>query len=207
MLMRGSAQGYNRVFTELVKEVKENPGGAPEIIEGQLARMEGASRFWPRDADLMPVLCQNRAYGTGAIARERLLDVLWEVERTQLRTVKHERLQRPEKLQIEHVMPQKWSKNWPLPADGSVTEAERDAAINLLGNLTLVTDRLNPSMSNAAWGTKRSALTQYSLLAMNQQLVDSNPDDFDESSIAQRGKQLARHILTTWPGPPANAEP
>ncbi len=210
MLMRGSAQGYNRLFTELVKEVKAveaEPGRAPEIIERQLARMEGASRIWPRDADLMPVLTQNRAYGSGAIARERLLDVLWEVERTQLRTVKHEQLARPEKLQIEHIMPQKWPKNWPLPADGSTSEAEREAAINLLGNLTLVTDRLNPAMSNAAWETKRPELTQHSLLAMNQQLVDSNPDSFDESSIASRGERLARHILATWPGPPPSSGP
>lgn len=117
MLMRGSAQGYNRLFTELVKEVKAEPGDASEIIERQLAKMEGSSRSWPRDSDLMPILTQNRAYGTGAIARERLLDILWEVERSRMRTAKHEKLQRPSKLQIEHIMPRKWMAHWPLPSD------------------------------------------------------------------------------------------
>lgn len=208
MLMRGTAQGYNRLFTELVKEVKGDPARAPEIIERQLVKMEGASRLWPRDSDLMRVLTQSRAYGTGAIARERLLDVLWEVERKQMRTTKHEKLQRPPQLQIEHVMPQKWPTNWSLPLDDGVSieqrEAEREVAVNQLGNLTLVTDRLNPSLSNGAWDAKRPALAQHSLLAMNQQLVEGYSDGFDEVSIAERGERLAKHILAIWPGPPSS---
>lgn len=205
MLWRGTAQGYNRLFTELVKEVRAHPGRAPEVIERQLAAMDGASRLWPRDADLLPVLTENRAYGSGAIARERLLDVLWEVERRGLRTDKQEKLARPEKLQIEHIVPQSWKANWPIPAEDGIPpdelEAERNAAVNRLGNLTLVTDKLNPSLSNAAWKTKRPALARHSLLAMNQGLVGEYVDKFDEQAIAERGEKLARRILALWPGP------
>lgn len=202
MLMRASAQGYNRLFTELVKEVKGDPARAPEIIERQLSRMEGGSRFWPRDSDLTAVLTQSRAYGTGAIARERLLDVLWEVECRRMRSVKHEKLQRPPNLQIEHIMPQKWKKNWPI-TDGDGADVERrEEAVNQLGNLTLVTDRLNPSLSNSAWATKRPALAKHSLLAMNQRLVEDYSDCFSEKSIAERSEKLAKHILGIWPGPP-----
>ncbi|HEX6667022.1 MAG TPA: DUF262 domain-containing protein [Solirubrobacterales bacterium] len=209
MLMRGSAQGYNRTFTELVKDVRQDPGRAPEVLEQQLTKMEGASRNWPRDGELKQVLTQSRAYGPGAIAQERLLDVLWEVERRRLRTDKHEDLQRPEKLQIEHVMPRSWTAHWPLP-DGDPAglderRAERDHAVNLLGNLTLVTHRLNPAMSNSAWAKKQPALSDHSLLAMNRQLVDRYAEGFDESSIAERGELLAEHILAVWPGPPATA--
>lgn len=162
--------------------------------------------MWPRDGDLLPILTRNRAYGTGAIARARLLDVLWQVERRRLRTSKHENLERPAGLQIEHVMPQSWRKNWPLPADDTrpadVREAEREASVNRLGNLTLVTERLNPALSNAAWTTKRPALAQHSLLAMNQQLVEKHATGFDDASIAARSDELARHILALWPGPP-----
>jgi uncharacterized protein with ParB-like and HNH nuclease domain len=206
MLWRGTAQGYNRLFTELAKEVRADAEQAPEIIERQLAGMHGASRLWPRDADLLPVLTENRAYGSGAIARERLLDVLWEVERRWLRTDKHEKLERPEKLQIEHIVPQSWKANWPISVDDALAreerEAERDAAVNRLGNLTLVTDKLNPSLSNAAWETKRPGLARHSLLAMNQGLVEEYVDKFDEQAIAERGEKLARHILALWPGPP-----
>jgi uncharacterized protein with ParB-like and HNH nuclease domain len=207
MLWRGTAQGYNRLFTELVVAVKEEPGSAPSIIERQLNAAEGSSRLWPRDVHLLPVLTQSRAYGVGAIARDRLLDVLWEVERQRLRTAKHEHLERPPNLQIEHVMPQSWSKHWPLPHNddrpSELLEAERNAAINRLGNLTLVTDKLNPSLSNAPWPKKRVGLMQHSLLAMNQKLVESYTEAFDEMGIRARGEQLAREILAVWPGPAA----
>jgi hypothetical protein len=209
MLWRGTAQGYNRLFTEITKDVKADPSAAPQTIEQQLANAEGGSRRWPRDDDLIDTLAWSRAYGTGAIARVRLLDVLWEVERRRLRTAKHENLERPAHLQIEHVMPQSWTKNWPLPEDDTQTvdelRAEREAAVNRLGNLTLVTERLNPSLSNAPWAKKRPALAQHSLLAMNQQLVEKHPDGFAEASIEARSEELARHILAIWPGPPANA--
>lgn len=205
MLWRGTAQGYNRLFTELVKEVRADPGRAPDVVGRQLAGMDGASRLWPRDADLLPVLKENRAYGSGAIARERLLDVLWEVERRGLRTDKHEKLERPDKLQIEHIIPQSWKANWPISVDDGIPheerEAERDAAVNRLGNLTLVTDRLNPSLSNAAWETKRPGLARHSLLAMNHWLVEAYVDKFDEQAIAERGEALTRRILALWPGP------
>ena len=210
MLWRGTAQAYNRLFTELVKEVKQDPRLAPEIIERQLASLDGSSRRWPRNDELLPTLIGSRAYGTGAIAGRRLLDVLWEVERRRMRTVKHEELDRPPGLQIEHIMPQKWKRNWPLPTvdDRPMDELEsdREIAVNRLGNLTLVTDRLNPSLSNSAWETKRPGLTQHSLLAMNQQLVESHPDAFDEASIAARSEEIANHILAVWPGPRDSSE-
>jgi hypothetical protein len=203
MLVKGTAQGYNRLFTELVKEVGRDPGHSPEIIEGQLARMEGGSRYWPRDSDLVAALTEGRAYGTGAIARDRLLDVLWEIERTRLRTDKHEDLSRPPKLQIEHIMPRAWVRNWPIAADDSADDRQlqRDEAVNKLGNLTLVTDRLNPSMSNGPWSDKQEALASHSLLAMNHQLVSHYSERFDETAIAERGTHLAREIVARWPGP------
>ena len=207
MLWRGTAQGYNRLFTEIVRDVALDPPRAAEIIGAQLAAAEGSSRLWPRDGDLLPTLTRSRAYGIGAIAQARLLDVLWEVERRRLRSNKHEQLDRPPNLQIEHVMPQSWKKNWPLPRDSGkpqeVAETDRQAAVNRLGNLTLVTDKLNPSLSNAAWPKKQNGLAQHSLLAMNQQLVEQYASNFDEAAIAARGDELARHILAIWPGPPA----
>lgn len=67
--------------------------------------------------------------------------------------------------------------------------------------LTLVTERLNPSLSNAAWPKKRDGLVAHSLLAINRQLADGHPDAFDEDAIAARGALLARAILALWPGP------
>jgi hypothetical protein len=204
MLVRGTAQGYNRLFTELVKDVRHEPNRSPEIIKTQLSKMEGGSRYWPRDAEVMSALTARKAYGAGAIARDRLVDILWEIERSCLRTDKHEDLPRPPALQIEHIIPRAWTKNWMTAVGDSAEDRrfrEREESINMLGNLTLVTDRLNPSMSNSGWIEKQKALTDHSLLAMNQQLVASYSDRFDERCIGERGSYLAQKIVARWPGP------
>jgi hypothetical protein len=50
---------------------------------------------------------------------------------------------------IEHVMPRKWVANWPL-VEG-ITENDRDRLIHTLGNLTLLTGKLNSMVSNGPW--------------------------------------------------------
>lgn len=61
-----------------------------------------------------------------------------------------------EQLSIEHLMPNAWQAHWPLPEsddiEGSI--ARRDALIDTVGNLTLLTQKLNTSVSHGAWPTK-----------------------------------------------------
>ena len=53
-------------------------------------------------------------------------------------------------LEIEHIMPQQWERHWPLPS-GRSARIDRERRLHGIGNLTLVTGKLNPSLSNAAW--------------------------------------------------------
>ncbi len=55
-------------------------------------------------------------------------------------------------MEVEHVMPQTWKTYW-NPAPGLTPEAEaaRERAINTIGNLTLVNQKLNASLSNRPW--------------------------------------------------------
>jgi hypothetical protein len=127
---------------------------------------------------------------------------------------KTEAIALPAGLSIEHAMPQSWEEHWPLP-DGDDPEhlrEERDVHINRLGNLTLVTQPLNASLSNAAWlksatspHSKRDELVKRSVLLINQQLCQH--DDWNDALIDKRGKQLADHIVRTWPGPDADVWP
>lgn len=75
----------------------------------------------------------------------------------------------------------------------------------MLGNLTLATHRLNPSMSNGPWDTKKSALDEHSLLMLNRQLLKGDPPTWDEASIADRGEALAEMATRIWPGPSAGS--
>jgi hypothetical protein len=88
----------------------------------------------------------------------------------------------------------------------------REAHINRLGNLTLVTQLLNASLSNASWlssptslVSKRNELMKRSVLLINQHLCQH--DDWNEELIDARGADLTDRILRTWPGPTANRWP
>ena len=121
-----------------------------------------------------------------------------------LRTPKAESQDVPKSLHIEHIMPQAWQRHWPMPAGTDGTDAEdgivtRDRAIHTIGNLTLVNGRLNPSLSNAAWESKRRALADHSVLFLNKRLINNGPEVWDEQVIEERARWLHAQAIKVWP--------
>ena len=68
-----------------------------------------------------------------------------------------------------------------------------------MGNLTLLTQSLNSSVSNSAWANKKEAMLDASLLPITQRL--RRYEAWNEESIEQRGKELLEEALKIWPGP------
>ena len=118
----------------------------------------------------------------------------------QLRTEKSETQEVPSNLHIEHIMPQAWHVNWPLTGD-DVEErtAHRDRSIHTIGNLTLVNGRLNSSLSNAPWDSKRGTLADHSVLFLNKSLVNDGPQFWDEGAIEKRANLLHKSAIKVWP--------
>jgi hypothetical protein len=119
-----------------------------------------------------------------------------------LRSEKSELLGATDKLTVEHIMPKRWEKNWPIPTDVSdevAAERIRNEAIETIGNLTLTTDKLNSSLSNGQWSVKRQALDNHSILFLNKTLLQKTPGVWDEVAIQKRSKYLAKVIMQIWP--------
>ena len=129
-------------------------------------------------------------------------------------TNKQERIHIEGDLTVEHLMPQRWIANWPLPDDSKgmdmmeMLEADpqdprlaatrrRNSALQTFGNLTIITQPLNSSVSNSAWSVKKPALLNSSLLPINLCLVAI--DEWNEESIEARGKSLLDHAVRIWP--------
>lgn len=114
-------------------------------------------------------------------------------------------------LGLEHILPQKWQENWALPAVENA-HFERERRLHGIGNLTLVSGKLNPTLSNAAWAEsaakrgKRSALDDHSKLQLNAKLVKANPDNWDEAAIDKRAVELFKVASKIWPQPPGFPE-
>ncbi len=104
-------------------------------------------------------------------------------------------------LHVEHVLPQSWQKHWSISEsnDALKREIERDAAKHRLGNLTLVTAKLNSTESNRPWEEERELLREHSLLKLSQTIVEH--DSWDEERINHRSGLLADTILEVGPVP------
>jgi hypothetical protein len=104
---------------------------------------------------------------------------------------------------IEHVMPRKWATHWPLhdPAQG---DAEREALLHTIGNLTLLTSKLNAKVSNGPWLTpagKRHGLEAHDVLFLNRNLLKQAGDQWTDAGIRKRSEELANYIVEIWPAP------
>jgi Protein of unknown function (DUF1524)/Restriction Enzyme Adenine Methylase Associated len=207
MLVRATTKSYSQVVAELVAEVrKSDRARAGDTIENYLARQSSVSRYWPDDAELQEELGALVAYRR--LGRGRLRMVLEAVEdhlrgwRNGKSGLGEERVARG-KLAIEHVMPQKWHRHWPLQ-EGH-TEGDRDRIINSLGNLTLLTGKLNSKVSNGPWlGTdgKRRGLEGHDVLLLNREVLKKAVEQWTDDSIRLRTRELAAIITQIWPVPP-----
>jgi hypothetical protein len=117
-------------------------------------------------------------------------------------------------LTIEHILPQNWIEHWPLPngkqgirwferlnENDKKEEYEasnlRDRIKHSFGNLTLLSQPLNTSVSNAAFTEKRAEILNNSALALNRHFQDVTV--WNEETIRERGLQLFEIARELWP--------
>ena len=212
-LLRRTMKDVNRLVVALLRELDAHP--SEEVGDATIAYLRSQTadaRTWPTNDELISQLPSVKVYGN--IKQQRLRAILSGVE-LQLRTVRHEDVSLPEKLDIEHVMPRGWRTYW---QDGILGDPEacanRDFVINTIGNLTLVTKSLNSTLSNRPWTDddaamaggkadkglgKRSLLNKYSVLALSREIVDEHTAEWSEDDIHQRSEAVARAIADAWP--------
>ncbi|MGE0029459.1 MAG: DUF262 domain-containing protein [Thermoleophilia bacterium] len=197
-LLRYTSRPYNREVPRLLSRISADPDRADEAVVAHLRDVEGQSAHWPRDEELVGFLSEQTVYGL--VAQRRLVLALSAVEEA-LHDSRTEVLEYGG-LSLEHVMPQSWQANWPIPpAAPADANTQRVAHINRLGNLTLVRANLNSALSNAAWAGKQEDLATHSRLLLNLDLVQRYGEGFDEDAIDERSRWLAEAISTIWPGP------
>ena len=94
-----------------------------------------------------------------------------------------------------------WTEHWPSTGDDN-TDLLRNALLDNIGNLTLLTAKLNPSLSNSGFSIKRPEITK-SLLALNahfQAPAFTGPDAlWAETCIQARAQSLFAVATKIWP--------
>ena len=198
MIRNMTPAGYNQLFLTLLGRLKKSPVEQADVVIVEFLAEEKTWRgLWPDDREMEHVFAESPLYKR--LSRWVLNLVLRRIEK-QLRGPLTEETQVPSNLTIEHAMPQEWGAHWPLPPEADTPEeakAERDRLIHTIGNLTLVTRRLNPKMSNAPWHEKRKLLDDHSVLELRKSLTIH--DEWNEETIRARGHQLAKVVAEVWP--------
>ena len=103
---------------------------------------------------------------------------------------------------LEHLMPRSWKENWPLTE--GMTEDEREDAIWCLGNLAMLPSKLNTSISNASWQTKKYGKGKNLGIAHYAADIETLADvitqpDWNETTISRRADWIAGKALEAWP--------
>ena len=210
MLVRATTKNYNQTLAELVVQMRKSDRTTlGDTVEAFLVGQTGDARYWPDDDEVRREVNSLLAYrrlrgGRVRMVLEAVEDYLrgWHSGQAGLGG---ERVTRG-RLAVEHVMPRKWAQNWP-GASTDLQVQERDRLIHIFGNLTLLTSKLNSSVSNGPWigaNSKRAGLQQHDVLMINRELLDRAGDDWTEEKIEERTAELACLIIKIWPSPPGH---
>jgi hypothetical protein len=203
MITGAQTRGYAKVFVDVLAAAKEAPDGTTGAAVVQALLKLEDTMTWPSDQDVSDAFLGRRFYGQ--LAQERVRMLLGAIdEQLQGDQLKGEQASFDyTKLQIEHIMPQSWQQHWSLEVDElaarELAEQRRRAAVDRIGNLTLITAPLNQSVSNGPWQTKREGLRQHSQLILNSVVVDY--DDWNEGRIDERARALSGVACRVWPRP------
>jgi hypothetical protein len=206
----------NKLVVALLKELDAHPSEAVGHATVDFLKSQTSdARVWPTDAELVAELPTVKVYGN--IKQQRLRAVFGAIEQHQ-RTERHEAVSLPTKLELEHVMPQGWRSFWDNGVGKEGDPAlKRDHLVNTIGNLTLVTQKLNGALSNRPWTNseaevaaptgvdaglgKRALLNRYSVLLLNKDIVDNHADAWTDQDIGNRNIALAKVIGEVWARP------
>ena len=204
-----TSKNYNRLFLEVIKTLDREGSLTANALRSILQSNDGDSVRFPTDQEFEASILNRAVYQ--ALAQYKIRAVLEAIDQNQA-DLKSENLELPNDLTIEHVMPVKWAPNWPIPEE-HLTDPEaklkftqqRNDAVHTLGNLTLITGSLNPSLSNGSWQKKRPELAKFSKLNLNRhfypmQQGEADPlAEWNERAILARGKIMFKAASDVWP--------
>lgn len=185
-----TTKNYNNLFLSLLGDAKKMKPITADQINAKLQKFTDNTNRFPDDEEL------KKAFSKNGLINKYSREVLYCIALYQLN---HDYADNPKLnisgFSVEHIMPKKWRNNWDnLPE--TITEEFRDSNLLTLGNLTLVKGKLNSSMRDAAWVSKKDSLQKYSTLRLTTDYLSI--EDWNEHVIQNRAKNLYDLAVQIW---------
>lgn len=210
-----TTKNYNKVFLSVVRHLDQVGWSYSECVRYFTSQRSDTARF-PTDEEFHHSWISLPVYKNVQSPRIRfVLESLEQVKRQRF----HETDRLSKDLTVEHVLPRNWKEHWPLsdgvkptrsdflqalfaPEDNNTVVGRvvrRERMKDTFGNLTLLTQPLNSSVSNEAFEIKRDALAKHSLLVLNREITQRK--EWSERQIEERGAELFLLARRIWPYP------
>ncbi|WP_313198148.1 DUF262 domain-containing HNH endonuclease family protein [Rhizobium sp.] len=200
-----TTKAYNRLFVSILDKVRKAECDKVLALIETLSSRTAEIDKWPNDAELLHAWLGRDQYKG---QRQPRLRYIFEMIEQRKRSKLNEDIEIKSALSIEHIMPRGWKEHWPIPElenmaedelDHILRSADREQAINKFGNLTLLTQSLNATVSNGPFSVKMPAVRSNSSLALNREL--NGFDTWNEDTIKLRGNALFETARQIWTPP------
>lgn len=203
MVCELTPKNYNRFFADLINKARKADDFSPHFFRTTLLAETAETSLWPSDDAFREAWLDLSFYKRLKKSKTRM--VLEAIER-EMYNEKSGRVEFDRNLTLEHLLPQEPNDaDWPLhcdPKDEPAVDAARRArrdVLHKIGNLTLLTQKLNSSVSNGAWSKKVDDILTHSPLNLNRPF--KNVAKWGEAAIEQRSRDLFEVALKVWPRP------
>ena len=189
IITKENTKNYHKMFQSLIA----NKVLSKESLLKSFNEVENDVALIPTDADLERCLKESKLNNLQAKG------VIYMIE-TSLRDSKDSTaLLGFDKYSLEHLMPKNWRKEWKMVSN----EKERDATLQTLGNLAIITQSLNASIRDGDWTTKLHGKNKSpGLISCSSGLKTMedviNKDIWDEDQIKKRAKWLYDIAIDLW---------
>jgi uncharacterized protein with ParB-like and HNH nuclease domain len=208
-------KNYNNLFLSAIASLDKTSWSLP-TLKSFFASQTSESGRLPKNDEFVRKFIANPVYRRLGSAKTRAILVALEMAK---RGKFQETDSIKNNLTVEHILPDKWSEHWKLSTGLSFTtddhdraqfsELEDDSIVgqlvrrermkHSLGNLTLVTQSFNSSVSNHAFHDKKKEFEEQSLLMLTKDFVSKA--EWSEKEIQIRGTALAELACQVWPFP------
>ena len=193
MVCRETTKNYNRFFNSLIREEIDTP----EKLVEKLSARDDLTTAYPDDDAVKT--CFHDEYRLTSLQARGILYLLetgmWPEESSVT-------MFGFKTYSLEHLMPKKWRNHWGR-LESEEEERHRDMVLLTLGNLAVIPQKLNGSISDSEWSAKKAGTKKYKGLTLCAGGLPSMEgplasDVWNEDLISVRAEKLFDYAMQKW---------
>lgn len=190
-VVNSTGKNYNRQFMSYVR----NEIVTPEQLKQELTRCNDLSTSLPTREELLD------GFKNSKLTNNTTKGILYLLESALNKDGAAISIKGFNLYSLEHLMPKKWRNHWDL-VTGELAE-NRDKVLLTLGNLAIITQKLNTSIMDSDWETKKNGKNKdfgLSIFASGLATMENvlNQDIWNEEKILERAEWLYNKSLLVW---------